>query len=239
MPKLSMTFRIAACLLVSVGFCVLASASLQAQTWTETGDAGQTLGTAQAAGVIANQALNQISGTISSATDADLFRFTITAPTTFSATTTGGGLTTLDTALFLFNSSGAAIYTNDDASGASLQSTCREGRASPCLSPPAPIISASACPATSRSISTASCSSRPTSPATRLRFVAPPEELTRPRSPIQRPDLVCRNGFLPHRSDQRRHRPGTVHSRPWPRRRGSSCCFHSEARQIRPLPSIT
>ena len=127
MPKLSMTFRIAACLLVSVGFCVLASASLQAQTWTETGDAGQTLGTAQAAGVIANQALNQISGTISSGTDADLFRFTITAPTTFSATTTFGGLTTLDTALFLFNSSGAAIYTNDDASGASLQSTLPGG----------------------------------------------------------------------------------------------------------------
>ena len=43
MPNESMTFRIAACLVVSVGFCVLTSATLQAQTWTETGDAGQTL----------------------------------------------------------------------------------------------------------------------------------------------------------------------------------------------------
>ena len=34
---------------------------------------------------------------------------------------------TLDTALFLLNSSGMAIYTNDDASGASVQSTLPAG----------------------------------------------------------------------------------------------------------------
>jgi hypothetical protein len=56
-----------------------------------------------------------------------LFRITLTAPMMFSATTTFGGTTTLDTALFLFNSLGQAIYTNDDASGTSLQSTLPSG----------------------------------------------------------------------------------------------------------------
>jgi hypothetical protein len=52
---------------------------------------------------------------------------TLTAPTMFSATTTFGGFTSLDTALFLFNNLGQAIYTNDDVSGSSLQSTLPSG----------------------------------------------------------------------------------------------------------------
>ncbi len=108
-------------LLAILGTFALTSATLQAQTYTESGDAGQTLGTAQASGLNVGASTVSIFGTISSAMDADLFQITLSAPMLFSATTVGGS--TLDTALFLFNSSGMAIYTNDDASGASFQST--------------------------------------------------------------------------------------------------------------------
>jgi hypothetical protein len=110
-----------------LGTLALATATLDAQTYTEIGDAGQTLGTAQNTGVTGGQTLNTVFGTIGSAGDADLFRITLTAPTMFSATTTFAGGTTLDTALFLFNSLGQAIYTNDDVSGSSLQSTLPSG----------------------------------------------------------------------------------------------------------------
>ena len=108
-------------LLAILGTFALTSASLQSQTYTESGDAGQTLGTAQASGLTVGASTVSIFGTISSAMDADLFQITLSAPMLFSATTVGGS--TLDTALFLFNSSGMAIYTNDDASGSSFQST--------------------------------------------------------------------------------------------------------------------
>ena len=110
-----------------LGTLALATATLDAQTYTELGDAGQTLGTAQNTGVVGGQTLNTVFGTIGTAGDADLFRITLNAPTTFSATTTFGGTTTLDTALFLFNNLGQAIYTNDDVSGSSLQSTLPGG----------------------------------------------------------------------------------------------------------------
>lgn len=106
--------------LVPTAFLLIA-APLRGQTYAEIGDAGQTVGTAQGTG-LGGTSLTTITGTISSATDADLFAIRLTAPATFSATTVGG-LTTLDTALFLFNSAGVPIYTNDDASGSSLQST--------------------------------------------------------------------------------------------------------------------
>ncbi|MDQ6859659.1 MAG: DVUA0089 family protein [Verrucomicrobiota bacterium] len=94
--------------------------SLHAQIYAEIGDAGQTLGTAQSTG-IPGTTLSAITGTISSATDADLFFIRITSFTTFSATTVNA-TTMIDTALFLFDITGAPIYTNDDASGISLQS---------------------------------------------------------------------------------------------------------------------
>lgn len=110
-----------------IGTFALATASLHAQNYAEIGDAGQTIGTGQTTGPTSGQGLTTITGTIATGTDADLFMITITAPTTFSATTTFGGLTLLDTALFLFNSSGVAIYTNDDASGTAIQSTLPSG----------------------------------------------------------------------------------------------------------------
>jgi hypothetical protein len=110
-----------------LGTLALATASLNAQNYIELGDAGQTLGTAQNTGITGGQSLTTITGSILTPGDADLFRITITSPIIFSATTTFGGLTTLDTALFLFNSLGQAIYTNDDVSGSSFQSTLPAG----------------------------------------------------------------------------------------------------------------
>jgi PEP-CTERM motif-containing protein len=118
--------KLAPTLLALVGTLALATASLQAQIYTEIGDAGQTLAGAQTTGILGGQPLNTIVGTISTGTDADLFLITLTAPTTFSATTTGG-LTLMDTALFLFDGMGNAIFTNDDANGMSLQSTLPAG----------------------------------------------------------------------------------------------------------------
>ena len=112
-------------LLAALALCALYT-SARAQNYSETGDAGQTLGTAQFTGV-PGTGLTSISGTISSGTDADIFLIRITAPSTFSASTVNL-LTTLDTALFLFNSNGLAIYTNDDAAGgAAVQSTLPAG----------------------------------------------------------------------------------------------------------------
>lgn len=106
----------------------LSAASLHAQTFTELGDAGATVATAQNTGVAGNP-LGTIFGSISSPTDADLFRISITAPTTFSASTNNALTNTnlLDTQLFLFTSAGAPIYTNNDASGAVLTSTLPSG----------------------------------------------------------------------------------------------------------------
>ncbi len=115
-----------------IGYCgavVLAASSVSGQVYTEVGDAGQTLGTAQATGATSGSNLTTILGNLSGINDADLFRFTITAPTTFSASTVNTVTMTsgLDTALFLFNALGAPIYTNDDANGMSLQSTLPGG----------------------------------------------------------------------------------------------------------------
>jgi hypothetical protein len=116
-------FRALPCIMAALA---LTAGSLHAQIYTEVGDAGQTLATAQTTGPTSGQSLSTILGTISGISDADLFIFTITSPTTFSASTVNGA-TALDTALFLFRSGGTAIYTNDDANGATLQSTLPAG----------------------------------------------------------------------------------------------------------------
>ena len=108
---------------------MLATAPLSAQLYTELGDAGQTLGGAQTTGPVGGLTLTTIAGSISGINDADLYIFRITNTTTFSATTVNAVTTgsALDTALFLFNSLGAPIYTNDDASGVSVQSNLPAG----------------------------------------------------------------------------------------------------------------
>ena len=104
-----------------------ASGVASADTFTEVGDAGQTPLTGQNTGNT-GAALTAIFGSIFSNSDADLFVINVTDPLRFSATTLN--LSLLDTHLYLFSATGAAIYANDDdASGTSLQSTLPAGAA--------------------------------------------------------------------------------------------------------------
>ncbi len=116
-------FRALSCL---AAILALSAGSLHAQVYTEIGDAGQTLATAQATGTSSGLVLITITGNISGANDADMFLFTITSPMTFSASTVNGS-TLIDTALFLFRSDGTGVYTNDDANGTTLQSVLPAG----------------------------------------------------------------------------------------------------------------
>jgi hypothetical protein len=94
---------------------------ISAATWTEQGDAGQTLATAQAlpTGIVP---LDQIDGTADGTTgDADVYEIFISDPAAFSAQTVGGDskCTTcatqeFDASLALFDENGIGIYFNDD-----------------------------------------------------------------------------------------------------------------------------
>ncbi len=118
-------------LFAATSFTALQSTS-RAAIYTEIEDAAQVLPSAAAtasATAPTGTSLTTILGSFSSVTDADLYAFQITAASTFSASTvnaltnTGGQ----DTALFLFNASGVAIATNDDASGLTLDSSLPAG----------------------------------------------------------------------------------------------------------------
>ena len=80
--------------------------------WTEVGDAGQLVSTAQMP--TGDDRLRNIYGTVSTNNDVDLYRIYISNPTTFSAAvnSTSGDL---DSGLVLFNEGGYALYGNDDA----------------------------------------------------------------------------------------------------------------------------
>ena len=92
--------------------------SVFAFTWTEVGDAGDLLATAQIP--VGEGPLTSISGMLAlvfnsdsgSPIDADMYRIFIADPLAFSATTVG--LTSLDTQLFLFTQFGMGVYANDD-----------------------------------------------------------------------------------------------------------------------------
>ena len=99
--------------------------------FNESGDAGQTPATAQNSGLTQSNTVGQtitILGNISGINDADVFRLTLTLPmqvqfsTMNTLTATSGAPGGLDTALFLFDSTGRPIYTNDDFDGTTLQS---------------------------------------------------------------------------------------------------------------------
>jgi hypothetical protein len=105
---------------------IVAAAPAFAGTWAESGDAGQTVATAQVT-LGSSPSLSSITGSLSSLTDADLFVIRVVDPNSFSATTVGGS--GLDTQLFLFTLTGAPVYTNDDASGTSFQSALPAGHA--------------------------------------------------------------------------------------------------------------
>jgi hypothetical protein len=99
--------------------CILTGAALTAQTWTETGEAGNLPATAQIpAGA---GALAQIDGNIDdpsepngAGNDRDMYLIQIDNPAAFTATTVGG--TALDTQLFLFGQGGLGVTFNDDTS---------------------------------------------------------------------------------------------------------------------------
>ncbi|MEH2412708.1 DVUA0089 family protein [Nostoc sp.] len=97
--------------LTTVGAAVIAlgaAGTAQAATYTEVGDAGKTLKTAQNL----PGGINVIKGTISSKNGADLFSFFWDSGR-FKATTVDGA--SFDTILELFDSSGTLIAVNDDS----------------------------------------------------------------------------------------------------------------------------
>ncbi len=111
-----------ASLFAAASFTALLSTS-RAANFIETTDAGQTLATAANAG-----AATGFTGTIGGAQDADLYVFTIATAGTYKFSDVGGTVDTtspgtLDTAIFLLSSTGTALFTNDDASGTSVESS--------------------------------------------------------------------------------------------------------------------
>ncbi|HEY9802935.1 MAG TPA: DVUA0089 family protein [Leptolyngbyaceae cyanobacterium] len=93
---------------ISAAFTILgAVGAAQAATFTESNDAGQTLGTAQKIG----SNVNVIRGSISSNNDADLFSFSWGGGL-FKASTVGGA--DFDTVLQLFDSTGVILAWNND-----------------------------------------------------------------------------------------------------------------------------
>lgn len=111
--------------LAGAALMTLAAGAAHAGAVTESGDAGQLLGSAQ---TFSTGVISTISGSLltTSATDyADLFRVYLYAGTTFSATTTASAWNTnnFDTALFLFDGAGHGVVANDDDPNIGLQST--------------------------------------------------------------------------------------------------------------------
>lgn len=114
---------------LGIAASLMLAGAASAVTYTEIGDAGQSLATAQATGV-ANLPLTDIFGNLTAATDVDMFAINITDFGSFSATTVNALTGFLDTELFLFTSTGLPVYANDDdAGGLSLGSTLPAGNA--------------------------------------------------------------------------------------------------------------
>jgi PEP-CTERM motif len=102
-------------LVLGLALLVGSASTAAAISVNEFADAGNLPGTSQAAGVL--PVLTQITGTIGSSTDADMFAITIGFQGLFSATTVGTGGTLSDTQLFLFDSTGHGLLANDDSTG--------------------------------------------------------------------------------------------------------------------------
>ena len=98
--------------LAALVLCVWGYSSLSAQGWVETGDAGDTLETAQVLDV--DLAIETISGRLEA--DADVYRIVIEDPAAFSAVveSTDPGFD-FDTQLFLFDENGHGVISNDDS----------------------------------------------------------------------------------------------------------------------------
>lgn len=111
----------------------LAAASLAlarpalAQTYTETGDAGDLPNTAQIITGVAGATYTSIAGATTATNalyDSDMYEITTAVPATYTFSTNSGtftpGINNFDTQLALFNSSGVGIATDDDTSSGEL-----------------------------------------------------------------------------------------------------------------------
>ena len=93
--------------------------------WTELGSAGNLPATANI--TTGTGSLLQILGNLTVVTQVDLFQIRISDFMNFSATTEDDGFVVDDPQLFLFNSSGRAVYMNDDGAGLGSQSRLPSG----------------------------------------------------------------------------------------------------------------
>ena len=98
----------------AASLCAFTGTSRAAVIYIEPNDAGQTLASAANAGTP-----SEIDGTLSSATDADLYKFTVTTAGsyTFSTNNAFTNAANTDTELSLFTGTGTALLLNDDATG--------------------------------------------------------------------------------------------------------------------------
>lgn len=111
---------------LATALLLLAPALARAQVFIETSDAGNSL--ASASTVLGNGAMTAITGSFSDQYDVDLFKITIASPTLFSASLVNAGTAwSLDTQLYLFDSTGHAVIGNDDADAFNLGSTIPSG----------------------------------------------------------------------------------------------------------------
>ena len=113
-----MSFKFALPLALAAAYLALAG-TIHAANFSETGDAGDLLGTAQIVSGAAGTPLNLISGTLTRTngiSDSDLFEIYISSPSTFSASNTAfiPGSNNFDSQIFLFNASGLGLIGNDD-----------------------------------------------------------------------------------------------------------------------------
>jgi Bacterial pre-peptidase C-terminal domain len=104
------------CLVTVVVSVLLAVGSAAGAVWTEVGDAGELIGTAQDTGT---GVLTSISTDLASSTDVDLFKFQVVGRGDVTIRTTG----TSDTQLFLFDANGRGIVANDNSSDLNAQIT--------------------------------------------------------------------------------------------------------------------
>jgi hypothetical protein len=109
-PRLS---RTAISTFTAVLALALAPVAHGSHSASEQGDAGDLRSTAQDLG---DAAVTGISGSFTSAADADMYRICLTDGASFSATTVGQA-PGMDTQLFLLDSDGLGVYANDDAPG--------------------------------------------------------------------------------------------------------------------------
>jgi hypothetical protein len=121
-----------ASLLLVLLLVLLPTVSVHSATYTETGDAGATPGTAQVVSGPANTALDAINGSLpltSGVSEADVFQIFISDPNAFSASTDAFSLGTnnFNTQLFLFDSTGRGVFGNDDSPTGGQTSTLPAG----------------------------------------------------------------------------------------------------------------